>query len=91
MTKRKIFGLTAGIAIVIAAAIVTTSSINARSITQSDLLTKNLEALSQGELGNNGNYKDVYYASREVYYPDTHQYVKATVLVCEGVGDRACN
>lgn len=51
MTRKFFLGLTTGIA-TIAAAIVTVSSVSTNP-TQSDLLTKNLEALTQNEEGSN--------------------------------------
>ncbi len=49
MKKKFLFGL-AGLAVMAAAVTVTVSSVNANS-PESNLLTKNLEALTQGESG----------------------------------------
>lgn len=56
MTRKLFLGLTTGIAAIAVAAIVTVSSVNARS-TESDLLTKNIEALTQYEGGAYSAYK----------------------------------
>lgn len=53
--KRNFLGLMAGVAAIAATAVVAVSSVNANS-TQSDLMTKNLEALTTYEDSNKHSY-----------------------------------
>jgi hypothetical protein len=89
MKKKFLFGL-AGI-VVMAAAIVTLSAVNTNS-PESDLLTKNIEALTNGELGGSGSccYNDVVYGAQCGVDAATAQYFVsvglATNWCCDSCG-----
>lgn len=63
MKKSVFLGLTTGVATIAATVCITVSSVNNTS-EMSDLMTKNLEALSQGEGGSVGNYNLCYSKSK---------------------------
>jgi hypothetical protein len=87
MKKRILIGV-AGLALVAAAAITTISTINGNT-PESDLLSKNLEALTQGEEGSEPGVKYVDQGSRFVY-DDQGNYVYKAWCYCFDEGTAVC-
>lgn len=88
MKQNPFLGLTTGIVIIAASVCITVSGEN-NTPKISDLMTKNLEALSRSEHAD-GRYYYVYYGEQETWIPELQRYVKATVLICEDPGNTEC-